>query len=111
VKEGFFIRGKNSVTREKKKRSLSCIVKKKSVLLLLRLSERKRGQRRQRRERKVLSIIDPENERERTERDRIEISFSTIYTTLLVEKIKYTNCSFFTEYYKAARILSSRRRE
>jgi hypothetical protein len=49
--------------------------------------------------------------RERTERDRIEISFSTIYTTLLVEKIKYTNCSFFTEYYKAARILSSRRRE
>lgn len=49
--------------------------------------------------------------RERTERDRIEISFSTIYTTLLVEKSKYTNCSFFTEYYKAARILSSRRRE
>ena len=42
--------------------------------------------------------------RERTERDRIEISFSTIYTTLLVEKSKYTNCSFFTEYYKAARI-------
>jgi len=81
------------------------------LLLLLRLSERKRGQRRQRRERKVLSIIDPENERERTERDRIEISFSTIYTTLLLEKIKYTNCSFFTEYYKAARILSSRRRE
>ena len=38
--------------------------KKRSPPLLLRLSGRKRGQRRQRRERKVLSIIDPENERE-----------------------------------------------
>ena len=71
-------------SQSSKKKALS------SLLLLLRsLSERKRRQRRQRRERKVLSIIDPENERERTERDRIEISFSTLYTTLLLEKIKY----------------------
>jgi hypothetical protein len=48
-----------------KKRSQSSKKKALSSLLLLRsLSERKRRQRRQRRERKVLSIIDPENERE-----------------------------------------------
>jgi hypothetical protein len=51
---------------KKKKSAISLFVKKKrsfsssSALL----SERKRRQRRQRRERKVLSIIDPENERE-----------------------------------------------
>jgi hypothetical protein len=68
VKEGFFIiRGKNiSFIYEK---AISHLLmhrqkKKRSPPLLLRLSERKRGQRRQRRERKVLSIIDPENERE-----------------------------------------------
>jgi len=90
----------------------SCIVKKKSVLLPSSSVFRKGKEDKEdkgAREKYFRSSI--QRTRERTERDRIEISFSTIYTTLLVEKIKYTNCSFFTEYYKAARILSSRRRE
>ena len=74
MKEGFFIirggvsQGEKYLVHLREKSDLSSAhassKKKRSPPLLLRLSERKRGQRRQRRERKVLSIIDPENERE-----------------------------------------------
>jgi hypothetical protein len=70
VKEGFFIircQGEKYLVNLRKSDLSSAHAsskKKRSPPLLLRLSERKRGQRRQRRERKVLSIIDPENERE-----------------------------------------------
>jgi len=71
VKEGFFIKircqGEKYLVNLRKSDLSSAHAsskKKRSPPLLLRLSERKRGQRRQRRERKVLSIIDPENERE-----------------------------------------------
>jgi len=115
VKEGFFIirGGKNiSFIYEKAISHLLMHRQKKSVLLPSSSVFRKGKEDKEdkgAREKYFRSSI--QRTRERTERDRIEISFSTIYTTLLVEKIKYTNCSFFTEYYKAARILSSRRRE
>lgn len=114
MKEGFFIiRWKNiSFIYEKAISHLLMHRQKKSVLLPSSSVFRKGKEDKEdkgAREKYFRSSI--QRTRERTERDRIEISFSTIYTTLLVEKIKYTNCSFFTEYYKAARILSSRRRE
>ncbi len=96
-----------------KKRSLicSCIVKKKAFSSSSSVFRKGKEDKEDKGAREKYFRSSIQRTRERTERDRIEISFSTIYTTLLVEKSKYTNCSFFTEYYKAARILSSRRRE
>lgn len=65
MKEGFFImQGKNISFGKIFEKAISHASSKKKRSPPPPLAERKRRQRRQRRERKVLSIIDPENERE-----------------------------------------------
>lgn len=91
------MQGKNISFGKIFEKAISHASSKKSVLLLL-LSRKGKEDKEDKGAREKYFRSSIQRTRERTERDRIGISFSTIYTTLLLEKIKYTNCSFFTEY-------------